>query len=104
MGKIFKHWSNDNSTIEMFKVLLYFLSWFTGITIGLERTLVEVNENDGFVELCARVLSGNLMRDVLVMVVYEDRYAVGKFATYKFSKIAPLLTISLVPVWAKNVI
>ncbi len=47
-----------------------------GVVIGLEETLVTVS---GTRELCASVMSGMLMRDVLVDVVYQDRNAISKF-------------------------
>ncbi len=38
-----------------------------------------VSEDVGMRELCARVMSGMLMRVVLVNVVYQDRNALSKF-------------------------
>ncbi len=50
-----------------------------GVVIGLEETLVTVSEDVGMRELCARVMSGTLMRDILVDVVYQDRNAMSKY-------------------------
>ncbi len=50
-----------------------------GVVIGLEATLVTVSEDVGMRELCASVMSGMLMRDVLVDVAYQDRNAMSKF-------------------------
>ena len=41
--------------------------------------MVTVREDAGVRELCARVLSGMLMRQVLVNVIYENRNALGEF-------------------------
>ena len=48
----------------------------------MEETLVEVSEDVGLRELCANITSGQLMRDVDVMVAYEGINAVGKWATH----------------------
>ena len=58
-------------------MLLLLLS---GITIGLEATTFSVTEEDGgFVEVCASVLSqGDLETDIEVELFTSDNTAVGK--------------------------
>ncbi len=51
-----------------------------GVVIGLEETLVTVSEDVGMRELCASVMSGMVMRDVLVDVAYQDRSALGRYS------------------------
>ncbi len=53
-------------------------SFLAGVVIGLEDPSVEVREDVGDLELCARVISGELGREVVVMVIYVDRSAVGE--------------------------
>lgn len=49
-----------------------------GAPIGLEDTIVEVDEDVGVKELCARLNSESLMTEVTVIVTYEDNSALGK--------------------------
>ena len=48
------------------------------VVIGMDETMVNVDEDIGQRELCASIMSGELMREVQVMVVYADRTASGK--------------------------
>ena len=48
-----------------------------GVVIGLEENVVRANESVGTRELCARIFTGMIMRNVEVNVVYEDRTALG---------------------------
>lgn len=40
--------------------------------------MVVIDEDIGIMELCTRIFSGILMRDILVNVMYEDKTALGK--------------------------
>ena len=45
------------------------------VTIGLEKDVYQVNEDQGFVEVCAAVSVGELDKDVVVMLTTNDRSA-----------------------------
>ena len=51
----------------------------TGVVIGFEPFPGDVPENvdGGMVELCARVMRGQLMHQVVIMVIYQDNSARG---------------------------
>ena len=49
-----------------------------GVVIGLEEFLVIVNEDAGVTEVCARVMSGELAREVQVGVDYVNITAIGE--------------------------
>ena len=48
------------------------------ITIGLEETVVTVNEDVGEREFCVGIMAGELMREIIVNVVYDERSAHSK--------------------------
>ena len=48
------------------------------MTIGFEATIYEVNETDGTVEVCARVLEGSLNTSVVTSVESMDGSAEGQ--------------------------
>lgn len=50
---------------------------YVGVTIGFERTLYAVDENE-FVDVCAEIKSGNLRRDAVVRLQTSDGSATGK--------------------------
>ena len=56
-----------------------------GITIGLEDTRFEVNEenvdvpSDDFVEVCASIMSGSLETDVVALLNTMDGTAIGMY-------------------------
>ena len=63
----------------------------------MNETIVDVPEDIGQRELCASVMSGQLAREVIVMVIYEDRNALSELGffsqkkrllTFIYSKIA----------------
>ena len=47
----------------------------------MEETSVFVDEDVGERELCASIMSGTLGKEVMVMVVYESRNAIGMYST-----------------------
>ena len=53
---------------------------FVAITIGLDVDRVTVDEDIGMTELCASVV-GELEREIVVSVVYQDRGAIGEGST-----------------------
>lgn len=50
------------------------------ITIGFEETLITVEERTGFVEVCARVFSGQVLSSVTLLVFTTNGTAMGKIA------------------------
>lgn len=48
--------------------------------IGIEETSVFVDEDNGTLTLCARVMSGTLANEIVIRVIEEPRNALG---TYK---------------------
>ena len=48
-----------------------------GVVIGLENPEYSVDEGDGPVEVCARILSGSLGRDVNVVFSTQPGTAIG---------------------------
>ena len=65
--------------------LRVFSTFFAGVVIGMEETSVFVDEDVGERELCASVMSGTLGKEVMVMVVYEDRNAIGMYSKQLWS-------------------
>ena len=61
------------------KPLNNYLCVFAGVLIGMEETSVFVDEDVGERELCASVMNGTLGKEVSVMVVYENRNAIGMY-------------------------
>ena len=51
----------------------------------MEETSVFVDEDVGERELCASVMSGTLGKEVMVMVVYENRDAIGMYSKQLWS-------------------
>ena len=49
------------------------------VVIGMEETMVNVDEDVGERELCAGLMSGQLTREVQVNVIFGDRTASGKY-------------------------
>ena len=47
------------------------------MTIGFEETMYRVREDNGTVEVCARVLGGNLETSVVTSVESVDGSAIG---------------------------
>ena len=47
------------------------------ITIGMDEVRVRVDEGMEIIEICASIIEGDLRRDVLIAVAYQDRGATG---------------------------
>ena len=54
--------------------------------IGMDETMVFVDEDVGERELCASVMNGTLDKEVSVMVIYENRDAIGMYVQYVVMK------------------
>ena len=54
-----------------------FLVPFAEVTVGFERSLYEVRENNNEVEVCAVIISGQIARDISVMFTTEDDSAMS---------------------------
>ena len=67
------------------KPLNNYLCVFAGVLIGMEETSVFVDEDVGERELCASVMNGTLGKEVMVMVVYENRNAIGMYSKQLWS-------------------
>ena len=57
-------------------VIVVFLS-FLGVVVGMEEVLVEVSEGAGDLQLCVVVTSGELVRELIITVIYWSGDAVG---------------------------
>ena len=52
------------------------------VTIGLDDDPVTVDEGDGTAEICANVIEGDLQREVVITVTFEDGEASGEWSTH----------------------
>ena len=57
---------------------MFFLSP-SEVTIGFERTLYMVGEDNGYIEVCASVRAGSLQASAVVTVASVDGTATGEF-------------------------
>ena len=66
-------------SIRIYCVLYYYLSLIDA-TIGFERTVTSVGENDGTVEVCAVIRNGGVLeRDVRVVLSTQPDTATGNY-------------------------
>ena len=72
---------DDNCQHTLKDILLDCTLLFVGITIGMDVNRVTVNEDVGITELCASAI-GDLVQDIVVSVVYQDRGAIGKYGIW----------------------
>ena len=52
-----------------------------GVVVGMEEASVEVSEGAGDLQLCVVVTSGELVRELIITVIYRSGDAVGMIRT-----------------------